>query len=108
MQGAQKLRIEAHLDVRRFDEGDGQLRSWAFYETIKLMENQDERPTPQIHGKAWNPPIHPQSQENKGKLPDLQEKSAPGAMLLRGKSKFEPGDHQDPVQRGIEFRCRLL
>jgi len=35
MQGAQKLRSEAHLRVRRNDEVAAQRRSWTFYETIK-------------------------------------------------------------------------
>jgi hypothetical protein len=34
MQGAQKLRSEAHLQVRRNDEGEAQRRRWTFYETI--------------------------------------------------------------------------
>jgi hypothetical protein len=36
MQGAQKLRSEAHLQVRRNDEVAAQRRRWTFYETIKL------------------------------------------------------------------------
>jgi len=40
MQGAQKLRSEAHLQVRRNDEGAAQSRSerdrWTFYETINI------------------------------------------------------------------------
>jgi hypothetical protein len=35
MQGAQKLRSEAHLQVRRNDEGAAQRRRWTFYEAIK-------------------------------------------------------------------------
>jgi hypothetical protein len=35
MQGAQKLRSEAYLWVRRNDEGEVQRRRWTFYETIK-------------------------------------------------------------------------
>jgi hypothetical protein len=35
MQGAQKLRNEAHLWVRRNDEVEAQRRRWTFYETIK-------------------------------------------------------------------------
>jgi len=35
MQGAQKLRSEAHLQVRRNDEVEAQRRRWTFYETIK-------------------------------------------------------------------------
>jgi hypothetical protein len=34
MQGAQKLRSEAHLQVRRNDEVEAQRRRWTFYETI--------------------------------------------------------------------------
>ena len=34
MQGAQKLRSEAHLRVRRNDEVEAQRRRWTFYETI--------------------------------------------------------------------------
>ena len=34
MQGAQKLRSEAHLRVRRNDEVAAQRRRWTFYETI--------------------------------------------------------------------------
>jgi hypothetical protein len=36
MQGAQKLRSEAHLRVRRNDEVAAQRRRWTFYETINL------------------------------------------------------------------------
>jgi hypothetical protein len=40
MQGAQKLRSEAHLQVRRNDEVEAQSRferdRWTFYETIKV------------------------------------------------------------------------
>jgi len=36
MQGAQKLRSEAHLQVRRNDEVAAQRRRWTFYETIKV------------------------------------------------------------------------
>jgi hypothetical protein len=35
MQGAQKLRREAHLRVRRNDEVEAQRSRWTFYETIK-------------------------------------------------------------------------
>jgi hypothetical protein len=35
MQGAQKLRSEAHLQVRRNDEVEAQHRRWTFYETIR-------------------------------------------------------------------------
>jgi hypothetical protein len=38
MQGAQKLRSEAYLRVRRNDEGYGQRRRWTFYEAIKHKE----------------------------------------------------------------------
>jgi len=34
MQGAQKLRSEAHFQVRRNDEFAAQRRRWTFYETI--------------------------------------------------------------------------
>jgi len=37
MQGAQKLRSEAHLRVRRNDEVEAQRRRWTFYETIKAV-----------------------------------------------------------------------
>jgi len=36
MQGAQKLRSEAHLRVRRNDEVAAQRSRWTFYETIKV------------------------------------------------------------------------
>jgi hypothetical protein len=36
MRGAQKLRSEAHLHVRRNDEVAAQPRRWTFYETISL------------------------------------------------------------------------
>jgi hypothetical protein len=36
MQGAQKLRSEAHLSVRRNDEVEAQRRRWTFYEVIKI------------------------------------------------------------------------
>jgi hypothetical protein len=35
MQGAQKLRSEAHLQLRRNDEVEAQRRRWTFYKTIK-------------------------------------------------------------------------
>jgi hypothetical protein len=34
MQGAQKLRSEAHFRVRRNDEVEAQRRRWIFYEII--------------------------------------------------------------------------
>jgi hypothetical protein len=34
MPGAQKLRSEAHVQVRRNDEVEAQRRRWTFYETI--------------------------------------------------------------------------
>jgi nitrate reductase NapE component len=36
MQGAQKLRSEAHLLVRRNDEVAAQRRRWTFYATINF------------------------------------------------------------------------
>jgi len=36
MQGAQNVRSEAYLQVRRNDEGEAQRRRWPFYEAIKL------------------------------------------------------------------------
>ena len=36
MQGAQKLRSEAHLRVRRNDEVEAQRRRWTFYEPINF------------------------------------------------------------------------
>jgi len=36
MQGAQKLRSEAYLQVRCNDEVEAQRRRWTFYETIKF------------------------------------------------------------------------
>jgi hypothetical protein len=36
MQGAQKLRSEAHLRVRRNDEVAAQRSRWTFYETINF------------------------------------------------------------------------
>jgi hypothetical protein len=48
MQGAQKLRSEAHLQVRRNDEVEAQSRSerdrWTFYETISLGSSESLRP----------------------------------------------------------------
>ena len=38
MQGAQKLRNEAHLQAHRNDEVEAQRSSWTFYETIKYYE----------------------------------------------------------------------
>jgi ATP-dependent exoDNAse (exonuclease V) beta subunit len=35
--GAQKLRSEAHLQVRRNDEVEAQRRRWTFYEIIKIL-----------------------------------------------------------------------
>jgi|APFre7841882724_1041349.scaffolds.fasta_scaffold180658_1 hypothetical protein len=40
MQGAQKLRSEAHFQVRRNDEVAAQRRRWTFYETIFLKASQ--------------------------------------------------------------------
>ena len=37
MQGAQKLRSEAHSQVRRSDEVKAQRRRWTFYETITAL-----------------------------------------------------------------------
>jgi len=46
MQGAQKLRPEAHLSLRRNDEVAAQRRRWTFYETInsqlKKKENENK------------------------------------------------------------------
>jgi len=36
MQGAQNVRSEAYLQVRRNDEGEAQRRRWTFYEAIKF------------------------------------------------------------------------
>jgi hypothetical protein len=38
MQGAQRLRSEAHFQVRRNDEVEAQRRRWIFYETIKYRK----------------------------------------------------------------------
>ena len=38
MQGTQKLRSEAHLQVRRNDEVAAQRRRWTFYETLNLCK----------------------------------------------------------------------
>jgi hypothetical protein len=38
MQGAQKLRSEAHLRVRRNDEVEAQRSRWTFYETINFRK----------------------------------------------------------------------
>ena len=43
MQGAQKLRSEAHLQVRRNDEVDAQRGRWTFYETINFYCNDTTR-----------------------------------------------------------------
>ncbi len=37
MQGAQNLRSEAYLAVRRNDEGEAQRRRWTFYEAIMIV-----------------------------------------------------------------------
>jgi hypothetical protein len=42
MQSAQNLRSEAHLQVRRNDEGKTQRRRWIFSETIKLQKAGDK------------------------------------------------------------------
>ena len=39
MQGAQKLRSEAHLRVRRNDEVAAQRRRWTFYETGNIQKS---------------------------------------------------------------------
>jgi hypothetical protein len=38
MQGTQKLRSEAHLQVLRNDEVAAQRRRWTFYEAINVMK----------------------------------------------------------------------
>ena len=43
MQGAQKLRSEAHLQVRRNDEVEAQRSRWTFYETIILNRTSNGR-----------------------------------------------------------------
>jgi len=46
MQGAQKLRSKAHVQVRRNDEVAAQRRRWTFYETLNIRNNillQEER-----------------------------------------------------------------
>jgi hypothetical protein len=48
MQGAQKLRSEAHLQVRRNDEVAAQRSRWTFYETIKILPNISAR-SPSLH-----------------------------------------------------------
>jgi hypothetical protein len=60
MQGAQELRSEAHLRVRRNDEVEAQRRRWTFYETIKL-------------------PLHRQVSMSKAKAEDFGE-IAPGRL----------------------------
>jgi hypothetical protein len=42
MQGAQKLRSEAHFKVRRNDEVAAQRCRWTFYETIKNYRNMND------------------------------------------------------------------
>ena len=49
MQGAQKLRSEAHLRVRRNDEVAAQRRRWTFYETINFANRKV-----QFWGKSVN------------------------------------------------------
>jgi MFS family permease len=58
MQGAQKLRSEAYLRVRRNDEGEVQRSGWIFYETIKNIFNRDVTLKPMVpfenlKGKAF-------------------------------------------------------
>ena len=43
MQGAQKLRSEAYVQVRCNDEGEAQRRRWTFYETIKFHGEEGAR-----------------------------------------------------------------
>jgi len=38
MQGAQNVRSESYLQLRRNDEGEAQRRRWTFYEAIKFIE----------------------------------------------------------------------
>jgi len=45
MQGAQKLRSEAQLQVRRNDEVAAQRRRWTLYETSKLLLNRSRMPS---------------------------------------------------------------
>jgi len=43
MQGAQKLRSEAHLQVRLSDEVEAQRRRWTFYETINIDSSTNQK-----------------------------------------------------------------
>ena len=54
MQGAQKLRSEAHLQVRRNDEVEAQRRRWTFYGTIKNYPNENH-----LLKKCWRFGIFP-------------------------------------------------
>ena len=49
MQGAQKLRSEAHLQVRRNDEVEAQRSRWTFYETIRFSFLKRVRAKGQFH-----------------------------------------------------------
>jgi acyl-CoA thioester hydrolase len=44
MQGAQKLRSEAHLRVRRSDEVEAERSRWTFYEVIKVEKMKSPEP----------------------------------------------------------------
>jgi hypothetical protein len=47
MQGAQKLRSEAHLQVRRNDEVEAQRSRWTFYETINICSQTTSQLNPE-------------------------------------------------------------
>jgi hypothetical protein len=54
MQGAQELRSEAHLQVRRNDEVEAQRSRWTFYETIKISRGSSEGRKPPKEGVCFN------------------------------------------------------
>jgi hypothetical protein len=55
MQGAQKLRSEAYLQVRCNDEVEAQRRRWTFSETIKFVGLIYSLPTPMKKSKFTIP-----------------------------------------------------
>jgi hypothetical protein len=79
MQGAQKLRSEAHLRVRRNDEVAAQRRRWTFYEVIK-----DDDPVKSRHPRAGGNP-------------------EPAKLLKRLDSRFHGNDGKEHFQTFYEI-----
>jgi succinyl-diaminopimelate desuccinylase len=80
MQGAQKLRSEAHLRVRRNDEVEAQRRRWTFYEVIRLDRTKETEP-------AMISPGHPNLEQEEEVVRFCRD-------LLRIRTVNPPGDER--------------